>query len=122
MNILWIEDFGGGLDSGTQTLNLLFQDLLSFNNWDEDEWSLLSNPADLQDYCQKNSARHCIYLCRHYFDYEAFKTNNDLIRKIDAVIIDIRLDNQVDFDAPIPINSQEKTSSISKLAFIFLMI
>lgn len=108
MNILWIEDFGGGLDSGTQTLNLLFQDLLSFNHWDEDEWSLLSSPADLQRYCQKNSALHCIYLCRHYFDYEAFKTNNDLIRKIDAVIIDIRLDNQVDFDAPIPINSQAK--------------
>ena len=30
MNILWIEDFGGGLSTGAATLNLMFQDLISF--------------------------------------------------------------------------------------------
>lgn len=117
MNILWIEDFGGGLDTGTQTLNLLFQDLLSFDNWDEDERSLLSSPADLQNYCQDNSALHCIYLCRHYFDYEDFKDNNDLMKKIDLVIIDIRLDNQVDFDRGIPISSLDKNKFHTEAGF-----
>ncbi|MFU8788782.1 MAG: hypothetical protein ACNA7G_07115, partial [Methylobacter sp.] len=51
---------------------------------------------------------HCVFLCRHYFDYVDFKTNNELAKKIDAVIIDIRLDNNINFDLPIPIDSQEK--------------
>ena len=41
MNILWIEDFGGGLSAGTETLQLLFQELVPFDNWDEDTLSLL---------------------------------------------------------------------------------
>lgn len=49
-----------------------------------------------------------VFLCRHYFDYLEFKENIDLIRKVDAVIIDIRLDNQINFDKNIPIDSQEK--------------
>ena len=108
MNILWIEDFGGGLDRGTATLNLMFKDLISFDSWDEDELSLLDNPNDLQSFFKENSALHCVFLCRHYFDYIEFKANNELARKIDAVIIDIRLDNSVDFDLPIPNDSQEK--------------
>lgn len=107
MNILWIEDFDK-LDSGTATLNLMFQDLMSFENWDEDELSLLKRPTDLEKFFKDNSALHCVYLCRHYFDYVDFKTNNELARKIDAVIIDIRLNNKVDFDLPIPNDSQEK--------------
>lgn len=108
MNILWIEDFGGGFDRGKATLNLMFQDLISFDNWDEDELSLLSKPSDLENFCKENSALHCVFLCRHYFDYVDFKANNELARKVDAVIIDIRLDNNVDFDLLIPNDSQEK--------------
>jgi hypothetical protein len=108
MNILWIEDFGGGLDRGTATLNLIFQDLISFDNWDEDELSLLDKPRNLENFFKENSALHCVILCRHYFDYIEFKKNNELAKRIDAIIIDIRLDNNIDFDLPIPNDSQEK--------------
>jgi len=96
------------LPTGTGTLNSMFQDLISFDNWDEDELSLLSKPSDLENFCNENSALHCVFLCRHYFDYVEFKEKNELSKRIDAVIIDIRLDNNVDFDLPIPIDSQEK--------------
>jgi hypothetical protein len=108
MNILWIEDFGGGFPTGTGTLNSMFQDLISFDNWDEDELSLLSKPSDLENFCKENSALHCVFLCHHYFDYVEFRAKNELAKRIDAVIIDIRLDNNVDFDLPIPNDSQEK--------------
>jgi hypothetical protein len=108
MNILWIEDFGGGLSTGAATLNLMFQNLISFDNWDEDELSLLNKPSDLENFFKENSALHCVYLCRHVYDYAEFKTNQKLTKSIDAVIIDIRLDNKVNFDLPIPNNSQEK--------------
>jgi len=93
MNILWIEDFGGRLDRGTATLSLMFRDLISFDNCNEDDLRLLDNPNDLENFFKENTALHCVYLCRHYFDYVDFKTNNELARKIDAVIIDINLDN-----------------------------
>jgi hypothetical protein len=108
MNILWIEDFGGGLSTGAATLNLMFQDLISFENWDEDELSLLSNPSDLENFFKDNSALHCVYLCRHVYDYAEFKANQKLAKSIDAVIIDIRLDNNVNFNLPIPNDSHEK--------------
>ena len=50
---------------------------------------------------------HCVFLCRHYFDYVEFKANNELAKRIDAVIIDIRLDNNIDFDQPIPNGSND---------------
>ena len=108
MNILWIEDFGGGLSTGAATLNLMFQDLISFENWDEDELTLLSNPRDLENFFNKNSALYSVFLCRHYFDYAEFKSNQKVAKSIDAVIIDIRLDNNVNFDLPIPNDSQGK--------------
>ncbi len=117
MNILWIEDFGGGLPTGTGTLNSMFQDLISFDNWDEDELSLLSTPSDLENFCKENSALHCVYLCRHYFDYAEFKINNELAKNIDAVIIDIRLDNNVDFNLPIPSSSHTKAKFHEEAGF-----
>jgi len=107
MNILWIEDFGK-LHPDTAILNQMFQDLISFENWDEDELSLLSKPSDLEKFFRGNSTLHCVFLCRHYFDYVEFKANNELTRKVDAVIIDIRLDNNVNFDLSIPNDSQDK--------------
>lgn len=101
MNILWIEDFGR-LDHGTTTLQLMFGDLLNFDRWDEDELSLLDKPNDLEEFCKKNSPEHCIYLCRHFFDYQDFKENHDFIKTIDLAIIDIRLNNKVCFDKPVP--------------------
>jgi hypothetical protein len=117
MNILWIEDFGGGLDRGTATLNLIFQDLISFDNWDEDELSLLDKPSNLENFFKENSALHCVILCRHYFDYVEFKKNNELAKRIDAVIIDIRLDNNVDLSLPIPSSSHTKAKFHEEAGF-----
>jgi hypothetical protein len=116
MNILWIEDFDK-LDPGTATLNLMFQDLISFDNWDEDEQSLLSQPSDLEKFFKENSALHCVFLCRHYFDYVDFKTNKDLTKGIDAVIIDIRLDNKVDFNDATPSGFNDKAKFHQEAGF-----
>jgi hypothetical protein len=117
MNILWIEDFGGGLPTGTGTLSSIFLDLISFDSWDEDELSLLNCPNDLEKFCKENSALHCVFLCRHYFDYVEFKKANELIQIIDAVIIDIRLNNKIDFDLPIPNGSQTKAKFHEEAGF-----
>lgn len=93
MNILWIEDFGGTLSSGTETLELMFQGLLSFDEWDEDELNLIKKPADLVGFCQDQGSVHRIYLCRHYFDYLEFKAKYSILNEIDVIITDIRLDN-----------------------------
>jgi len=104
MNILWIEDFGAGLDSGKNTLNSLFGDLLSFDDWDNDELDVLDDPKELQLFCIQQKSHHTVYLCRNYFDYAAFKKDNNLLSKIDMVMIDVRLDNgdHVDLDMDIP--------------------
>ena len=101
----------------TGTLNSMFQDLISFDNWDEDDLSLLSKPSDLESFCKENSALHCVYLCRHYFDYVEFKAKNEFAKRIDAVIIDIRLDNNVDFSLPIPSVSHSKAKFHEEAGF-----
>lgn len=108
MNILWIEDFGGNLNSGEDTLNLMFGNLLSFENWDEDELSLLDSPKHLEKFTRDISHLHWICLCRNYFDYREFKSKNDIINKIDAIIIDIRLDFKIDYSLDIPSQYQDK--------------
>jgi len=104
MNILWIEDFGGTLSSGTETLELMFQGLLNFDDWDEDELNLIKTPSDLAKFCQQQNSVHRIHLCRHYFDYIEFKKNHSILNDIDAIITDIRLDNLSSdvFDLSIP--------------------
>jgi hypothetical protein len=104
MNILWIEDFGGQLDSGVKTLTLMFQNLLSFDNLDKDILNLIDYPNQLAEFCQQQASVHGIYLCRNYFDYVEFKNNHAIVNKIDAIILDIRLDSgdHVDFDLTIP--------------------
>jgi hypothetical protein len=109
MNILWIEDFGG-LIPGRNLLNQMFENLLSFDAWDNDLLSLISKPADLENFCQQQASVHCIYLCRNYFDYAEFKKNHAILNKMDAIILDIRLDNgkHVDFDLAIPEPYEDK--------------
>ncbi|MCX7069195.1 MAG: hypothetical protein NTW85_16100 [Methylococcales bacterium] len=104
MNILWIEDFGGTLSSGTDTLESMFKNLLSFDDWDEDELNLIKRPTDLKKFCEQQKSVHNIYLCRNYFDYIAFKAAHSITHEIDTIISDIRLDNIAaeQFDSPIP--------------------
>lgn len=103
MNILWIEDFGQ-LDSGVNTLSLMFKNLLGFDNIDKDSLNLIDYPNQLEEFCQQQTSVHCIYLCRNYFDYADFKNNHAIVNEIDAIILDIRLNNgeHVDFDLAIP--------------------
>ena len=103
MKILWIEDFGQ-LDSGVNTLTLMFQNLLSFDNIKKDTLNLIDYPNQLAQFCQQQASVHCIYLCRNYFDYADFKNNHAIVNEIDAIILDIRLNNgdHVDFDLAIP--------------------
>jgi len=104
MNLLWIEDFGGTLSSGTETLESMFKGLLSFDAWDEDSLNLIKSPQDLATFCQLQNSRHRIYLCRNYFDYIEFKANHAILSEIDAVITDINLENRthVSLDLAIP--------------------
>ena len=104
MNILWIEDFGGTLSSGTDTLESMFKNLLSFDDWDEDELNLIKRPTDLKKFCEQQKSVHNIYLCRNYFDYIAFKVAHSITHEIDTIISDIRLDNIAaeQFNSPIP--------------------
>lgn len=103
MNILWIEDFGG-LQAGKNILNQMFGDLLSFDAWDKDLFSLTTKPSDLNEFCTQQKSLHTLYLCRNYFDYAEFKENYTILNEIDAIIIDVRLDNgeHVDLEKDIP--------------------
>lgn len=102
MNILWVEDFGGGLQAGKNTLNQMFGDLICFDAWNNDVFSLKTKPTDLYDFCTQQKCRHTIYLCLNYFDYAEFKGKLTILNQIDAVIIDVRLDNDFDSNKEIP--------------------
>lgn len=101
MNILWIEDFGGGLSSGVDTLKVLFGEWVNFNAWNEDEYRPLTRPNDLTRYCSQYSLNR-IHLCRHYPDYKQFRQDEEPLKGIDVVLIDIRLDNKIDLNQPVP--------------------
>lgn len=111
MNILWIEDFGG-LQAGKNILNQMFGDLLGFDAWNNDLFSLKTKPSDLNEFCTQQKSLHTIYLCRNYFDYAEFKENHTILNEIDAVIIDVRLDNgehvDLEKDAPAPYTDKSK--------------
>lgn len=111
MNILWIEDFGGDLPAGRNILNQMFGDLMNFDKWDNDELSLTTRPADLNEFCSQQKSLHTIYLCRNYFDYMTFKNEHAVLNEIDLVISDINLENRahVSLDLPIPESYSDKT-------------
>ncbi len=110
MNILWIEDFGG-LQAGKNILNQMFGELLGFDTWDNDLFSLKTKPSDLNEFCTQQKSLHTLYLCRNYFDYAEFKENHAILNEIDAVIIDVRLDNgeHVDLEKDIPAPYTDKS-------------
>lgn len=110
MNILWIEDFGS-LQAGKNILNQMFGELLGFDAWDNDLFSLKTKPSDLNEFCTQQKSLHTLYLCRNYFDYAEFKENHVILNEIDAVIIDVRLDNgeHVDLENDIPAPYTDKS-------------
>lgn len=109
MNVLWIEDFGGGLTPDDDTLKSFFKDFIDFNEWDSDELNFVKRPMDLTTFCQQKSV-HRIWLCRNYFDYVEFKTSHSIMNEIDVVITDIRLNDSkhVDFSISVPAPYENK--------------
>jgi hypothetical protein len=110
MNILWIEDFGG-LPAGKNILNQMFGELLGFDAWNNDLLSLKEKPSYLNEFCTQQESLHTFYLCRNYFDYAEFKENHAILNEIDAIIIDVRLDNgeHVDLEKDIPAPYTDKS-------------
>jgi hypothetical protein len=122
MNVLWIEDFGGGLTPNDDTLRSFFGDLINFDDWDDDELNFISRPTDLTNYCEKQKSIHRIYLCRNYFDYVIFKEYYSITSEIDLVISDIRLnDNKhVSLDLPVPLLYENSRSKFHEHAGFYI--
>lgn len=104
MNVLWIEDFGGGLSADSATLINLFRGLIDARVFD-DAWSpeadLLSDPSELRRFFDTHSPRHRVDLVRHYGDFQALGSD-DLNNRFDAVAIDINLSRGVPRQLAIP--------------------
>jgi hypothetical protein len=114
MNLLWIEDFGGGLIPNDDTLRSFFGDFIDLDEWDNDKSNCIKRPKDLTKFCEENSI-HRIWLCRNYFDYAEFKQNYSIIDDVDSVIVDIRLNDgrHVNLTLSIPLLYENKyTDSI----------
>ena len=96
MNVLWVEDFGGGLKADSTTLVNMFRGLLSERLFD-DEWNpeadLLGQPAHLRDFFLIHSPTHSATLLRHYGDFQALPDN--FSEAFDAVALDINLSRGV---------------------------
>ena len=103
MNVLWLEDFGGGLRSDSATLVNMFRGLLSETVFD-DEWDpeadLISSPALLEEFFLAQSPVHKVSLLRHYADFRRQEVDFSLSN--DVVVIDINLSRGVPTDTPLP--------------------
>ena len=96
MNVLWVEDFGGGLKADSATLVNMFRGLLSERVFD-DEWNpeadLLGQPARLCDFFLTHSPTHQATLLRHFGDFQAMPEG--FPAAFDAVALDINLSRGV---------------------------
>lgn len=103
MNVLWLEDFGGGLRSDSATLVNMFRGLLNETVFD-DEWDpeadLISFPQLLEEFFLAQSPVHKVRLLRHYADFRNQATDFSLAN--DVVVIDINLSRGVPPDTPLP--------------------
>jgi len=109
MNILWIEDFGGGFPANSTTLGALFRDVVPKDtwrdHWDDDEINLLAAPGHLRDFSRKHAPFGEICLCRHWPDFEdlrAAEPGRSVADAFDVVVIDINLAEGVDSARAIP--------------------
>lgn len=104
MNVLWIEDFGGGLSADSTTLINLFRGLIDARVFD-DAWGpevdLLSDPGELRRFFEAHSPRHRVDLLRHYGDFQALGLG-DPNHRFDVVAIDINLSRGVPRQVAIP--------------------
>lgn len=103
MNVLWIEDFGGGLPADSATLVNMFRGLLAANCFD-DEWDpeadLPSRPELLEQFFLDHSPQHRVTLLRHFSDFRQKPTV--VARSFDVVALDINLSRGIPPETPLP--------------------
>jgi len=121
MNILWIEDFGGGedgagrgLDASKETVVSIFGELLDIESISNKQWNkqytLIDDKQHITTFCEKYSTFHKIILQRNYYEFNDYlykpneiESNNTsiylnkteyIVRELDVVVIDINLTNE----------------------------
>jgi len=103
MNIVWVEDFGGGLPANSTTLISLFQGVVKpetfIRLWD-DEDDLLADPSILSRFFQEHS-HDGIVLVKGVFDYLGQIANGN-VKRHDVFVIDINLDKFVSWGRDLP--------------------
>lgn len=118
MNVLWIEDFGGGLKADSATVINLFRGLLSARVFD-DEWGpetdLLSDPGELRRFFMAHSPIHRVDLMRHYADFRTVQA--DFKTEYDAIAIDINLSRGLPRDTPLPLGHTDAEAFHKKAGF-----
>jgi len=118
MNVLWIEDFGGGLKADSATVINLFRGLIPARVFD-DEWGaetdLLSDPGELSRFFLSHSPVHRVDLMRHYADFQAASINFN--SEYDAVAIDINLSRGLPRDTDLPTGHVDAEAFHKKAGF-----
>lgn len=118
MNVLWIEDFGGGHKADSATAINLFGGLIPQVKFDA-EWSaetdLLADPGELSRFFLAHSSIHRVDLMRHYADFQAAKI--DFNTEYDAVAIDINLSRGLPKDVPLPPGHDDANAFHPKAGF-----
>ena len=118
MNVLWVEDFGGGLKADSTTLVNMFRGLLSERVFD-DEWDpegdLLSQPETLCKFFIAHSPTHKVTLLRNYVDFEQVECGFSLA--FDAVALDINLSRGVPAGGELPVGFVDIQAFHNKAGF-----
>jgi hypothetical protein len=118
MNVLWVEDFGGGLKADSATVINLFRGLIPVRVFD-DEWGpetdLLSDPGELSRFFLTHSPQHRVDLMRHYADFQAAQI--DFNTEYDAVAIDINLSRGLPRDTRLPTGHADAEAFHKKAGF-----
>lgn len=118
MNVLWIEDFGGGLSAESATVINLFRGLLDARVFD-DEWKpetdLLTDPDGLRRFFLTHSPVHSVDLLRNYDDFA--KASSGVFNRFDAVALDINLSRGVASGAGLPVGFNDPASFHRKAGF-----
>jgi hypothetical protein len=92
MNLLWFEDFGGGLSADSSTLINFFGCLIPEQVFDyewDPEADIVSKPNTLHEFFLRHSNRHRAVLLRHFQDFR--DSGFDFSKDFDVVAIDINL-------------------------------
>lgn len=118
MNVLWVEDFGGGLRAESSTLVNMFRGLLAEQVFD-DEWNpeadLIGNPQCLTDFFLQHSPTHRVTLLRHFGDFQRLPGVISL--QFDAVALDINLSRGVPVDVTLPAGFRDEKAFHAKAGF-----